>query len=237
MIKSFSYEEVEKIIKTYSSKGQEYICGIDEVGRGCVAGPLVVCAVVAKSSTFIEGVKDSKKLSSTQREKLFSKIINTIEDVGFGIVPNDFIDKFGMSNSIRLAILIALSNLKFIPNLIITDYINIRTKEFEFFLKNFFKNEKLINTLEKLSLYSFNNSEVKYIPLPKADDRIQIVSMSSILAKVTRDRLMKHLSKKYPQYLWDKNKGYLTEEHLKSIIQNGISPIHRKSFLKFMEVK
>jgi len=91
--------------------------------------------------------------------------------------------------------------------------------------------------LEKLSLYSFNNSEVKYIPLPKADDRIQIVSMSSILAKVTRDRLMKHLSKKYPQYLWDKNKGYLTEEHLKSIIQNGISPIHRKSFLKFLEVK
>ncbi len=236
MIKKFSYEEVEKIIKTHSLEGQEYICGVDEVGRGCVAGPLVVCAAIAKSSTFVEGVKDSKKLSSFQREKLFSEIVKAVEDVGFGIVPNEFIDKFGMSNSLRIAILIALSNLKFIPNLIITDYVNIKTKEFEFFLKSFVKNEKLINILEKLSVYSTNNSEIKYISIPKADERIQIVSMASILAKVTRDRLMKHLSKKYPQYLWDKNKGYLTKEHLESIIQNGTSPLHRKSFLKFLEV-
>jgi len=236
MTRNLSYEEVEEIIKTTSHE-EEYICGIDEVGRGCVAGPLVVCAVVAKKSTFLEGVKDSKKLSSTQREKLFSEIIKSVEDIGFGIISNDFIDKFGTSNSLRTAALIALSNLKLIPNLIITDYINIKTKEFEFFLRNFVKNEKLINILEKLYIYGTNNTGIKYVPIPKADDRIQIVSMASILAKVTRDRLMKHLSKKYPQYLWDKNKGYLTKEHLESIIRNGISPLHRKSFLKFLEAK
>ena len=226
-MKHFSLDEVKEIIAKY-----EYICGIDEVGRGCVAGPLFVCAVVIKNTTFLEGVRDSKKLSSKQRERLFSDIIKVASSIGFGVVSNDFIDQFGMSNSLRIAVLKALSNLEFIPQLIVTDFVNIKTKEFEFFLKNFYKDEKIIKIFDKISIYGSNSSSRKYIPIAKADDNIHAVSMASIIAKVTRDKLMKHISKKYPQYLWCRNKGYLTKEHFETIKKHGISPLHRKSFLK-----
>ncbi|MGC8870985.1 MAG: hypothetical protein ACP5PT_07865, partial [Brevinematia bacterium] len=131
MKKEWEIEEVKKVIQNFN-----YIVGIDEVGRGCLAGPLLVCSLIQKPTTFINGVKDSKELTHKKREILFNNIIQNSYGVGIGIVSNKTIDEYGIGISLRLAILKSLSNLPFLPKLIITDYVKIRNKKFEGYLKN-----------------------------------------------------------------------------------------------------
>ncbi|MCX8029289.1 MAG: ribonuclease HII [Brevinematales bacterium] len=214
----------------------EYIIGIDEVGRGCIAGPMFVCAVAIKPSTYINGVKDSKLLTPKKREELISIITKNIIDLGIGIASNKTIDKYGIGISLRLAILEAITNLKVEPRLIITDYVNLKNKSFSTFLlsSNLPKKEKYIDLYNRINDFDLklldNKNSYYYISIKKADKYIHAVSMASIIAKVIRDRYMKHLSKKYPNYYFEKNKGYLTREHMFSIKKHGFSEVHRTSF-------
>lgn len=219
----------------------DYIVGIDEVGRGCIAGPLFVCSVIVSPSTKIDGVKDSKLLSPARREKLLPLIVRNVYDIGIGVASNNFIDRFGIGIALRIAMLESLANLKFLPKLIITDYVNITNKSFEKLLNTEqicdwigeSKLKKLLNiysSLEKFGNTSFDEKKSCYISLKKADRYIHANSIASVVAKVLRDRYMKHISRKYPEYRFDKHKGYGTKEHLLLIKKYGLTDIHRKSF-------
>lgn len=237
-IKNIAYlDDIKKLIESF-----DYVVGVDEVGRGCIAGPLVVCAVVLRTSTYIEGVKDSKLLSPKQRERLLPLIVQKVEDIGIGFLSNKFIDDFGMGISIRVGILEALSNLNRMPKLIITDYVNIKSEAFENFLKGsnlptskLSRYREIYERLRKLDWMSlFKEQDDKYIfylSLKKADVFIHSVSVASVVAKVLRDRYMRHISSKYPEYYFDRNKGYGTREHIKAIERNGVSKVHRLSFI------
>ncbi|MFN4245284.1 MAG: ribonuclease HII [Brevinematia bacterium] len=225
-------EELEALIKSF-----EFVVGIDEVGRGCIAGPMFVCSVVIPTNLFIKGVKDSKILSKTKREKLFPRIVENVHNIGIGVVSNDEIDKFGMSISLRLAIIKSLINLKFLPKLIITDYVHIKNTKFGEFLETQIldKNKRdiylsLYNKIQKFDEKTIFNDKIYYISIKKADRYVHANSIASIIAKVLRDRYMNHISIKYPVYSLHKNKGYPSKEHIEAIKKYGLSNIHRKSF-------
>lgn len=224
-------EKVFEIMKNF-----DYVVGIDEVGRGCLAGPMFVCAVVMSPYIFIEGVKDSKLLSKKKRERLLPSIVKNVKHIGIGIVSNKEIDSFGMSVAIRLGIIRALSKLKYLPKLIITDYVNIKSKNFEIFLKNsnLKDKHKYIDIYSKIRKYDddliLDEDGYFYISVKKADLYVHPNSVASVVAKVLRDRYMSHISRKYPMYGFDRNKGYATREHISAIKSFGFSEVHRLSF-------
>ncbi len=226
-----SIEEIKKLISSF-----DFVVGIDEVGRGSIAGPMFVCSVVLHRDSFIDGVKDSKLLSPSKRQKLLPKIVNSVRDIGIGVVSNKEIDKFGMSISLRLAIIRSLCNLKFLPSLLITDYVNIKDPKFSKFLEveTLPKKEKYLNLYSKIVKFdkcNFFNGDIGYLSIKKADRYIQANSMASIVAKVLRDRYMVHISNKYPWYGFNKNKGYATKDHIEAIKNYGLSDVHRTSFV------
>lgn len=178
------------------------IAGIDEVGRGCLAGPVVTCAVVFESGFYDERIKDSKKLSKKKREELYPFIIENAVSYGIGVVCPIIIDKINILNAVKHAMHLSLSRLT-------CDY------------------DKLI-----VDAVALNNINKEYIHPNKADDTYIQVSAASIVAKVYRDNLMAELAKVYKGYLWEKNAGYGTKEHIAAIKELGITPVHRKSFLK-----
>ncbi len=178
------------------------LCGIDEAGRGCLAGDLVVAACVLKGE--VEGLADSKKLNEKKREALFEQIIQNslYEIVSFS---SDDVDKYGLSSCIKKAL------------------VKIRKKFFTC----------------KILFDGNTNFGVRGIEtLIKADSKIKEVSAASILAKVTRDRLMKKYHKMYPKYGFNSHKGYGTKLHVKKIQLHGLSPVHRKTFkIKSLQCK
>lgn len=178
------------------------IAGIDEVGRGCLAGPVVTCAVVFKSGFYDSRIKDSKKLSKKKREELYPFIIENAVSYGIGVVCPMIIDKINILNAVKQAMHLSLSRLT-------CDY------------------DKLI-----VDAVALNNIDKEYIHPNKADDTYIEVSAASILAKVYRDNLMSNLSKIYKGYFWEKNAGYGTKEHIAAIKSLGITEAHRKSFIK-----
>lgn len=188
--------------KKYITKKIKYLAGVDEAGRGPLAGPVVAAAVVFKKNTFIEGVNDSKQLTEKQREKLFDKIISSALSYSVSIVNHEIIDEVNILNASLLAMKNAVDDLKIKPDLVLVD----GNKKFD--------------------------SEIPVIPIVKGDSKSFSIAAASILAKVTRDRLMKDLAKEYPNYLWEQNKGYPTKKHREIIRQIGPSPLHRKTFLK-----
>jgi ribonuclease HII len=176
------------------------IIGIDEVGRGPLAGPLAVCAVKIPIDVNIDGITDSKKLSPKKREELFNEMIGKVR-YSLGWVSADEIDDYGLSFSLKLAASKALSDLEPCDEKIITDG-NIR----------FFP--------------SYPNEET----LVKADSKVAEVGAASIIAKVIRDKRMDELHIKYPAYNFLSNKGYGTKDHIEAIKIHGYSKVHRKSF-------
>ena len=172
--------------------------GIDEVGRGSWAGPLLVCAV--RLNKPVAGLKDSKKLTKTQRQKLSQDIVKN-SNIGFGWVSAMVIDDIGLSESLKLASAKAVQE-------ILED-----------------KNEKIII-----------DGYINFLPdlncqcIIRADDKIDEVSAASIIAKVSRDKYMQELSKKYPNYDFKNNVGYGTKAHKLAIIKNGYTEEHRRSF-------
>ena len=185
------------------------ILGIDEVGRGPLAGPLVVGAVILPESKpeWAVDLKDSKKLSSKKRECLSDLILNEIEATGFGWVSSEELDEVGISEALRLATRRAVKSVQGLHapfSQIIID--------------------GKVNFLKGTALEDYVST------MPKADDLIKEVSAASIIAKVARDRYMIELAKKYPEYGFESHVGYGTVKHLAAIREYGICPEHRKSF-------
>jgi len=179
-----------------------YFCvaGIDEAGRGPLAGPVVSAAVILRENVIIEGLNDSKLLSASKREKLFPEIIEKSVDYAISIVPHSIIDEINILNAVRFANKLAIDNLKIKADIAVIDG---RDKQF---------------------------LEIPFQTIIKGDQRIQSIAAASILAKVTRDRLMVHYSKKFPNYYFEKHMGYGTRQHRTIIKELGSTEIHRKSF-------
>lgn len=202
-------EEIERLIKLseYEKKGYEigykYIAGIDEAGRGPLAGPVVAAAVILPQNCLIEGVNDSKKLSEKKREKLYDDITQNAIAWGVGIVDNNVIDEINILNATRRAMHMAIEELKVKPDYILIDA------------------EKKVDT-----------NGIPYLPIIKGDALSISIGAASIIAKVTRDRMMREYDKIFPMYGFEKHKGYGTKAHIEAIKENGLCMIHRKSFCK-----
>jgi len=193
---------MKKFDRKYLTKEVKYLAGVDEAGRGPLAGPVVAAAVIFKKNTLIKGVNDSKQLTENQREILYKKIISKALSYSVSVVEVSIIDAINILNATLLAMKQAVDNLTTKPDLILVD----GNRKFQ--------------------------SDIPVIPIVKGDTKSFSIAAASILAKVTRDRLMKNLALEYPHYLWEKNKGYPTKEHREIIRQIGPSPLHRNTFLK-----
>ena len=188
--------------KLYSDK-IKYIAGIDEAGRGPLAGPVVVGCVIMPKESFLEYVNDSKKVSETKREMLYEKIINEAISYSTGIVWQDEIDEINILNATKKALTMAIDDLKTKPDLI------------------------LVDALDKI-----DTRGIPYTSIIKGDAKVYSISCASIIAKVTRDRIIREYDELYPEYGFSSHKGYGTAKHIEAIKEHGICPIHRKSFVK-----
>lgn len=189
--------------KIYNNSDVKYICGIDEAGRGPLAGPVVVGAVVLPRDSFIEGINDSKKISEKKREQIYDTITKEAISYGVGIVSQEQIDDINILNATKLGLTMALKELSVKPDLIIVDALN------------------KIDTLG-----------IPYISMVKGDAKVYSVAAASIIAKVTRDRMMQEWDAIYPAYGFAKHKGYGTAFHIEAIKENGLCVLHRRSFIK-----
>tara|TARA_B100000029_G_scaffold107928_1_gene99221 strand:+ start:7006 stop:7656 length:651 start_codon:yes stop_codon:yes gene_type:complete len=176
------------------------IAGVDEVGRGCLAGPVFAAAVILNDKIDIRNIKDSKKISFKKRI-LLSKYIrkNSIYAVGYASVKE--IEKINILNASLLSMNRALKNLKYKPSMIYID-----------------------------GMFAPPNLKIKYKTVIKGDEKILCIAAASIVAKVARDLFMIKLAKKYPHYRWNKNFGYGTADHMNGIKKYGITKHHRKKF-------
>lgn len=183
------------------------ICGIDEAGRGPLAGPVVAAAVIFEDDFIIEKVNDSKVLSEQERDKLFYRILDKCLAYGIGIVNNEEIDRINILQATMKAMSESINKLNKAPDIYLID-------------GNYFK---LKNNYQE---------KINYRTVIKGDSSVFQISCASIVAKVTRDNIMKGYHLKYPEYEFHKHKGYATSEHYSRIMKFGISDIHRRSFLK-----
>lgn len=198
------YENIENDLYL---QGYENIACIDEVGRGCLLGDVVACAIIMPKDYFIDGVTDSKKISEKKRESLYAEIINNALAIGIGKVGPDVIDEINIKEASRLAMRFAVENLRDkIGNKIEADY--------------------LLIDAEKVDL------NIPQMGIIKGDEKSYGIGCASIVAKVYRDRMCKQWDLDFPEYNIGKNKGYGTKEHREKIIENGPCSIHRYSFLK-----
>ena len=187
-------------------ENRSLICGIDEVGRGCLAGPVFSTAIIMSYEQCIQSVNDSKKLTSKKREIVFDEIMKNAIAVSTTGISNIDIDKYGILKCTINSMKKNIERLTINPDLILVDYIDL-SSEYE------------------CGKYNFRD-------IVHGDSVSYAIAAASIVAKVTRDRLMCELSKEYPQYHFDKNKGYGTSEHIAAIREFGPCPIHRMTFLK-----
>ena len=200
--------------------------GMDEVGRGCLAGPLVVGCVVLNGDTFIDGLNDSKKLTKKKRETILKSIKREAKDCSLYYISAKKIDEFGISKSLELAYSIALSEINVIPDFILIDG-NIN------FLKNVINKDARKISFD-LDVKRFEN--VPIITIIKGDGKISAISAASILAKQSRDHYMELVSDIYPEYGFSDHVGYGTKKHLDAIKEKGILDIHRRSFKPISEM-
>ncbi len=194
--------------KELNQKGYNYVCGVDEAGRGPLAGPVYAAAVILKDDADLEGVNDSKKLSEKKREALFDKIIE--QSVAYKIIAVDekIIDDINILNATMLAMKKAIEELEISADAALIDG----------------------NKAPELDIYSQT--------IIGGDAKIKSIAAASILAKVSRDRYMQEMAEKYPQYQFEKHKGYGTKLHYQMLDEHGVSDIHRMSFLKkYFEAK
>jgi ribonuclease HII len=177
------------------------VAGVDEAGRGPLAGPVVAAAVIMAPERRVRGVADSKLLTPDRREALFALIQERAVAVGVGVVDHLTIDRVNILEATRLAMQQALAGLTVAPDLVITDFVSLRS-----------------------------------CPCPQrnlvdGDARCASVAAASIVAKVTRDRLMRDLDAEFPVYGFARHKGYATPEHVAAIDRHGLCPLHRRSFV------
>jgi len=179
--------------------GYRFIAGIDEAGRGPLAGPVVAASVILKNYNFSAKIDDSKRLSPLARERAYREISQKAF-VGIGIVPEDAIDKINIYQATMLAMRISILNLDVKPDFL------------------------LIDGNMNLSI------ETEQVAIVRGDQKSLSIACASIMAKVTRDRLLKFYDNIFPGYGFSQHKGYGTKSHIKAITHKGLSPIHRRSF-------
>lgn len=202
-------KEIERLnsLKSYEkelyNQGIKSIAGIDEAGRGPLAGPVVVGCVIMPRDSMIEGVNDSKKISEKKREKLYEQITQEAIAWSVGIVDQKEIDEINILNATKKALTTAVKELKIKPDRILVD-----------------------------ALQGIDTCGIPYTSIIKGDAKNYSIAAASILAKVTRDRIMLEWDKVYPEYGFAKHKGYGTAAHIEAIRKNGICMLHRKTFVK-----
>ena len=184
------------------SNGIKMIAGIDEVGRGPLAGPVVAAAVILPEGIFIEGINDSKKVNKLRREAIYNVIMKEALGVGIGIVENDIIDEINILNATKLAMKEAVKKLPCVPQYLLIDALEL------------------------------DDIAIKQKGIVGGDGKSISIAAASIVAKVTRDQIMERYDSSYPEYKFSVHKGYGTAEHYGILRLNGITSIHRKSFLK-----
>ena len=195
-------KELKKIELDYHKQGRKYIAGIDEAGRGPLAGPVVVGCVIMPEDSFIEGVNDSKKVSEKKREKLYDEIINNAISWSVAVIGWHEIDELNILNATKKGVTECINNLETKPELILVD-----------------------------ALKGIDTCNIPYVSMVKGDAKCYSISAASILAKVTRDRIMREWDEVYPQYGFAKHKGYGTKAHIEALKEYGPCPIHRKTFI------
>lgn len=182
--------------------GCEIVAGMDEAGRGPLAGPVVASCVILPKYCFIEGINDSKKLSPARREKLYDIIMDKAISVGIGIVDEKTIDEVNILNATRMAMKTAVDRVSPKPQMLLIDAMEL------------------------------DETDIPQKAIIKGDSLSISIAAASIIAKVTRDRLIAEADEKYPVYGFSRHKGYGTKEHIDAIKKYGICPIHRVSFTK-----
>ena len=196
-------KELKKDEEKLHSNGVKLITGIDEAGRGPLAGPVVVGIAIMPENSMIEGVNDSKKVSEKKREKLYDLITQEAIAWNVGIADQNEIDEINILNATKLALTRAIDGLKIKPDLILVD-----------------------------ALTNINTLGIPYKSIIKGDAKEYSIAAASILAKVTRDRMMREYDEIYPQYGFSGHKGYGTAKHIAAIKEYGPCILHRKSFIK-----
>ena len=194
-----------EIENEYSAKGYKIICGTDEAGRGPLAGPVYAAAVILPVGFEIEGLNDSKKISEKKREKLFGIIKEKAVSYGIAYATPEEIDEINILNASQLAMRRAVAMLSPQPDLTLIDG-NISR--------------------------GFTMDTVTVV---KGDSKSPSIAAASILAKVSRDRVCAEMHERYPEYNFAKHKGYPTKEHMDAVRKYGPCPLHRKTFLKFLD--
>lgn len=197
--KQKKHDELLMFEKHLKKKGYQFIAGIDEVGRGPLAGPVVAACVIMRDDSHLLDVNDSKQLSLVKRYELYEAILNECVAYGIGIMAHDVIDTVNIYEATKLAMQKALDNMAQQPDYLLIDAM------------------KLSNGIAQQSLI-------------KGDARSYSIACASIIAKVTRDRMMSDYAKEYPEYDFDNNAGYGTKKHLEALNTYGVTTIHRKTF-------
>ena len=193
-------ESMKKYEHEYEHLG--YLCGIDEVGRGPLAGPVVACAVILPKDCDILWLNDSKKLTAKKREELYDVILEGAVSVGIGMASPERIDEINILQATYEAMRMAIGNLKVEPDLLLNDAVTIP------------------------------GVDIRQVPIIKGDAKSVSIAAASIIAKVTRDRLMVEYDAVMPGYDFAANKGYGTKKHIEGLKELGPSPIHRMTFIK-----
>ena len=196
-------KELKQIEEELYNSGVNLICGIDEAGRGPLAGPVVVATAIMPRNSMIEGVNDSKKVSEKKREKLYDLITDEAIAYGVGIIDQKEIDRINILNATKEGLTMAVKELNPKPDLIIVD-----------------------------ALSKIDTEGIPYKSIIKGDAKCYSIACASIIAKVTRDRIMRQWDEVYPQYGFIKHKGYGTAAHISAIKEYGLCPLHRLSFVK-----
>ena len=195
--------KLKEIEENLYQKGFQKICGIDEAGRGSLAGPVVVAGVIMPKDSKIEGVNDSKKVSEKKREKLYDLILEEAISYSVAVIGQDIIDEINILNATKKGVTEVIEGLKEKPNLILVD-----------------------------ALTHIDTKGIPYDSIIKGDAKCYSIAAASIIAKVTRDRIMRQWDEVYPQYGFISHKGYGTAKHIQAIKEYGLCPIHRRSFTK-----
>ena len=188
--------------KKYLVNDKQILAGTDEAGRGPLAGPVVAAAVILPVEFYDERINDSKKLSASLRDELFTVIKKNALAYAYTAISHKKIDQINILQASLLAMKKTVEKLKIQPNIILVD----GNKSF--------------------------NYDAEVIPIVKGDSKSLSIASASIIAKVVRDRLMENHAIKYPDYGWQTNKGYPTKEHINAVLKYGACSLHRKTFLK-----
>lgn len=199
------FKEMTQYEQDLYNRGYHFIAGVDEVGRGPLAGPVVAAAVILPQDAFLPGLNDSKKLTEQKREELFQQITECAISIGIGIIPAKVIDEVNIYQATKQAMKQALLGLSEKPDHLLVDAMEIPI-------------------------------DIPQTSIIKGDSKSVSIAASSIIAKVTRDRLMVRLSHEYPQFGFEKHMGYGTAYHLDALKKYGVTSEHRRSYAPIREL-